>query len=328
MEFQEKCLSLKWIKTIFTNNRIMYTGLQDKLVIGISSRALFDLEKENEIFEKDGLVAYQKYQIEHENIPLEKGTAFYLIDSMLKLNSISDKEFIEVVIMSKNSPDTGLRILNSIKHYNLTIPRSAFTSSVSLAHYIDAFKVDLFLSKSKIDIQEIADTGKCASALLYTTPKNYKPDKNVLKIAFDADAVIFSDESEQIFKEKGLEAFYKNEFENRNLKLKEGPFGKFIKILSKIQKKVDSKLIRIAIVTARSYPANIRVIKTLREWGVNIDEAFFLGGMSKDEVLKSFNPHIFFDDQDINVFSASSIVPSSKVPYKKGSQLYKDESET
>ena len=303
----------------------MSYSIENKLVIGISSRALFDLEKENDIYEEQGLLAYQKYQIEHENTTLEKGTAFYLIESLLKLNDIDEnRNLIEVVIMSRNSPDTGLRILNSIEEYGLPITRSAFTSSVSLANYIESFSVDLFLSKSQSDIQDVVDSGKCASALIYSPPKGYKPDIDILRIAFDADAVVFSDDSEQIFKEKGLKEFYKNESKQRDVKLKEGTFGKFIKKLSKIRTQLDTQMIRIAIVTARSYPANIRVIKTLRDWGVDVDEAFFMGGVSKDDVLKAFNPHIFFDDQDIHVSSASDIIPSSKVPYKKDSPLFEN----
>jgi len=303
----------------------MAVNLKDTLVIGISSRALFDLEKENDIYENQGILEYQKYQVEHEDIPLEKGTAFHLIESLLKLNETKkERKLIEVVIMSRNSPDTGLRVLNSIKHYNLPISRSAFTSSVSLANYVDSFEVDLFLSKSESDIQDVIDSGKCAAALIYSPPENYKPDAETLRIAFDADAVIFSDDSEQIYKKSGLKEFQENESKNENIPLKEGPFGKFIKLLSKIQRGLDKNLMRIAIVTARDYPANIRVIKTLRDWGVYVDEAFFLGGVSKDKVLKAFNAHIFFDDQDVHVAPASVLVPSSRVPYKKDSPLFED----
>lgn len=303
----------------------MVVDLKDTLVIGISSRALFNLEKENDIYEKEGLSAYRKYQVKHEELTLEKGTAFPLIESLLKLNETKkDTKIIEVVVMSRNSPDTGLRILNSIKHYGLAISRSAFTSSVSLANYVDSFEVDLFLSKSESDIQDVMDSGKCAAALIYSSPEDYKPDDKTLRIAFDADAVIFSDESEQIFKEQGLQKFLENESENENIPLKEGPFGKFIKLLSTIQQGIDKNLMRIAIVTARDYPANIRVIKTLRNWGVSVDEAFFLGGVSKDKILKAFNAHIFFDDQDAHVSPASILVPSSRVPYKKDSPLFKN----
>ncbi len=298
-------------------------SLKDTLVIGISSRALFDLEEENALFDKLGVEAYREYQMEHENIPLEKGTAYHLIDSLLKINTLKkDKQLIEVVVMSKNSPDTGLRVLNSISHYGLPITRSAFTSGKSLSSYIDSFKVDLFLSKSESDIQEIIDSNKCAAALIYDRPKDYKPDEHTVRIAFDADAVIFSDDSERIYKEKGLEKFHENEKENVDIPLQEGPFGKFIKLLSKVQSELNNDVLRIAIVTARDYPANIRVIKTLRNWGVNVDEAFFLGGLSKDKVLKAFNAHIFFDDQDTHVIPASNVVPSSRVPYKQDSPLY------
>lgn len=306
----------------------MPIDLKDTLVIGISSRALFNLEEENDIFETKGLNAYEKHQIENEDKPLPKGTAFHLIESLLKLNNTNTgNKLIEVVVMSKNSADTGLRILNSIQHYQLPITRSAFTSSISIAQYVGAFKVDLFLSKAESDIQEIIDSGECAAALIYDSPEDFHPDENTLRIAFDADAVIFSDESEQLYKEQGLSSFHENEFKNKDIPLKEGPFGKFIKTLSQIQRSIDKNLMRIAIVTARDYPANIRVIKTLRSWGVDVDEAFFLGGVSKDRVLKSFNAHIFFDDQDTYVKPASSMVPSSRVPYRKDSPLYKREKE-
>jgi 5'-nucleotidase len=301
----------------------MSVDLKDTLVIGISSRALFNLEKENSIFNELGVDEYQKYQIENEDIPLEKGTAFHLIESLLKINATKkDKKLIEVVVMSRNSPDTGLRMLNSISYYGLPITRSAFTSGESLSSYIESFQVDLFLSKRETDIQEIIDSGKCAAALIYSPPKGYKPDEHTVRIAFDADAVIFSDDSEQIYKKEGLARFQENEKINVDVPLKEGPFAKFIKLLSKVQSEVDHNLIRIAIVTARDYPANIRVIKTLRNWGVNVDEAFFLGGLAKDKVLKAFNAHIFFDDQDTYVLPASNVVPSSRVPYKKDSPLF------
>jgi len=299
-------------------------NLKDTLVVGVSSRALFDLEEENALYDTLGVEAYQQYQIEHENTPLEKGTAYHLIESLLKINtSTENQQLIEVVVMSKNSPDTGLRILNSISHYRLPITRSVFTSGKSLSNYIDSFEVDLFLSKSESDIQEVIDSNKCAAALIYPHPKDFKPDEHTVRIAFDADAVIFSDDSEQIFKEKGLESFHKNEKENVDVPLKEGPFGNFIKLLSNVQSKLNNDLLRIAIVTARDYPANIRVIKTLRDWGVNVDEAFFMGGLPKDKVLKAFNAHIFFDDQDTHVVLASNVVPSSRVPYKHDSPLNK-----
>jgi 5'-nucleotidase len=292
----------------------------ETLVIGISSRALFDLEKENDIFKTEGVNAYQKYQIEHEDEPLAKGTSFHLIESLLKLNT-QKRKLIEVVVMSRNSPDTGLRILNSIQYYNLPITRSAFTGGEPLAEFMEPFFVDLFLSKEESDIQCVIDNGRCAAALIYDPPIDYLPDKSTLRIAFDADAVIFSDESEFIYKRDGLVKFHEHEEALQDVPMQEGPFGKFLKILSKVQRALDRNMIRIAIVTARDYPANIRIIKTLRNWGVSVDEAFFLGGLSKDQVLKKFNPHIFFDDQDTHVKPASCLVPSSRVPYRSDSPL-------
>lgn len=303
----------------------MGIDLDNVLVIGISSRALFDLEEENKIFETQPLDSYIKYQIENENIFLNKGTAFPLIEVLLKLNDLFEGEkLVEVIVMSRNSPDTGLRILNSIRHYELDITRSAFSGGEPLSAYLEAFRVDLFLSKDEEDVQYAIDHG-IAAAMLYEPPKDYTPDNETVRIAFDADAVIFSDDSEKIFKEQGLDAFIAHESANEDVPIPPGNFKNFIDILSTIQKKcgMEKSPLKIAIVTARSYPANIRIIKTLRSWGVYVNESFFLGGLNKDEVLKAFRPHIFFDDQDIHVKPASDHVPSGRVPYKTGSELDK-----
>jgi len=301
----------------------MAVDLSKILVVGISSRALFDLEEENAIFENEPLESYIKYQIDHENVFLKKGTAFPLIEALLKLNTLYEGEkLVEVIVMSRNSPDTGLRILNSIKHYGLDITRSAFAGGELLSPYLDAFKVNLFLSKDEDDVQYAIDNG-VAAALLYDPPKDYEPDTEHIRLALDADAVIFSEESEQIYKEQGLEAFLRHETENEDEPIPPGNFMTFLEILSTIQKKfgVEKSPLKVAIVTARSYPANIRVIKTLRSKGIYLNEAFFLGGLSKDEVLKAFRPLIFFDDQDLHAGPASQHVPSGRVPYKSGSKL-------
>ncbi|MGE4319549.1 MAG: 5'-nucleotidase [Deferribacterales bacterium] len=303
----------------------MAIDLSHILVVGISSRALFDLEEENNIFENEPLGNYIKYQTDNENVFLKKGTAFPLIEALLKLNNLFDGEkVVEVVVMSRNSPDTGLRILNSIKHYGLDITRSAFSGGEPLSPYLEAFRVDLFLSKDESDVQYAIDNG-VAAALLYNPPKDYEPDTEQIRIAFDADAVIFSDESEQIYKEHGLEAFQKHESENEDNPIPPGNFMNFLEILSRIQNKcgIDNSPLKVAIVTARSFPANIRIIKTLRSLGVYVNESFFLGGLPKDEVLKAFRPHIFFDDQDVHAGPASQHVPSGRVPYKSSSKLNK-----
>jgi len=297
--------------------------LNDKLVIGISSRALFNMERENEIFETQHEEAYTRYQREHENVPLAPGTAFPLIRALLDLNRlIPDRRLVEVVIMSKNSPDTGLRAFNSIEHYGLDITRAAFTRGESLATYLEAFAVDLFLSKHEGDVQAAIDGG-VAAAVLYEPPEETGVDsQGEIRIAFDGDAVLFSDESEKIYKQQGLEAFLTHERLNRDRNLPEGPFAKLLKTLSLVQKQFEPGRcpVKIALVTARSSPTHARVVHTLRDWGVAIDQAFFLGGVAKDKVLKAFGAQIFFDDQDIHLSPASKLVPSARVPYR-GSAL-------
>lgn len=294
--------------------------LDDKLVIGISSRSLFDLERENEIFETQHEEAYARYQREHENIPLAPGTAFPLIRALLNLNRlIPERRLVEVVVMSKNSPDTGLRAFNSIEHYGLDITRAAFTRGDSLATYLEAFDVDLFLSRHEGDVQAAIDSG-VASAVLCEPPQEVSAEQQDIRIAFDGDAVLFSDESEKIYKEQGLEAFLEHERKNRGNNLPEGPFAKLLKTLCLVQKQFEPGRcpVKIALVTARSSPTHARVVRTLRDWGVTIDKAFFLGGVAKDKVLKAFGAHIFFDDQEAHLVTASKLVPSARVPYRGG----------
>lgn len=303
----------------------MSVDLSNILVVGISSRALFNLEKENELYKKDGLKAFAEHQFANENVILEKGTAFPLIEALLNLNKKSNDQIVEIVIMSKNSPETGLRILNTINHYGLDITRLAFTGGENLAPYLEAYDIDLFFSKDEKDVQDTIDAN-CAAAIVYDSPeKDFMPDKEKVRFAFDADGVIFSDESENIYQTKGLEAFLEHEKANENSPLNEGPFAKLIKILANIQKKfnLEESPIKIAIVTARNGPAHLRVIKTLRAWDVYVDAAFFLGGVSKAKVLEAFRPHIFFDDQDTHVAPASKVVPSSFVPWHSTSPLRK-----
>ena len=297
----------------------MSLDLSQCLVIGISSRALFDLEEPNDIFNKDGVDVYRKFQLENEKEILARGTAFHLVEALLKLNDLAGKKLVEVIVMSRNSPDTGLRVFNSIDHYGLDITRAAFSGGQNLSDYLEAFNVDLFLSKSEEDVQLAIDTG-CAAAILYAPPKEIDMSKQI-RIAFDADAVIFSEQSEHIYKTQGLDAFLEHEKSNVNKPLPEGPFAKLLKTLSFLQEQFESSPIRLAIVTARNSPAHERVVQTLRTWNVHVDEAFFLGGLSKDQILKAYKAHIFFDDQETHLEDASKVVPSGKVPYKTGSPL-------
>lgn len=303
----------------------MAYDLSNFLVIGVSSRALFDLTKENEIYEKEGLEAYCRYQLEHENDVLKPGAGFALINSMLRINQIDkDTRRIEVVIVSRNSADTSLRISNSIDHYNLDVTRAVFTGGEPVARYLDAFDVDLFLSATEEDVQA-AVKSNVASGLIYDSPlANPQHQLDQIRIAFDGDAVLFSEESELIYQREGLEAFIEHEKTNAKKPLPEGPFAKLLKTLSFLQFDLENNdnrevpPIRTALVTARNSPAHERVIRTLRTWNVRIDETFFLGGVSKDKILAAFSPHIFFDDQHQHCDTASKLVPTARVPYKDG----------
>ena len=297
--------------------------IENTLIIGVSSRALFNLEKENQIFESGRFEEYRKYQIEKENEVLEKGTAFHLVEALLKLNSYSDERLVEVIIMSRNSPDTGLRILNSVKHYNLDITRSVFLGGESQAHYLKAFQVDLLLTRNQTDIQTAIDSKDCAVGILYDPPESYLPDQEKIKLAFDGDAVLFSDASEVIYQKEGLEQFQKNEREKENIELAEGPFAKLIKVLSRINNQIGAEKspLKLSLITARNAPAHLRVITTLRKWGVHLDQAFFLGGISKEKILATLKPHIFFDDKKVE--SYSKVAPTGKVAYESDSELKK-----
>ncbi len=303
----------------------MPLDLSEILVVGVSSRALFDLEAENKIFEETGIEGYRKYQQENEDVDLKQGTAFFLVKSLLELNNQANKRIVEVVVMSKNSPETGVRVMNSLRKHGLEITRMAFSGGEPLAPYMDAFDIDLFLSKDLKDIQTVIDSKNCAAAYIYEPPKDFDPKDSRVKIAFDADAVLFSDESELRYKTQGMEAFHKYEMEHENEPLNEGPFAKLLIKLSKIQEHLPTRIelspLRLAIVTARNAPSHMRVIKTLRKWGVYVDEAYFLGGIDKDKVLKAFGAHIFFDDQEAHLDKASKVVPSGKVPYQSDSPM-------
>ncbi|HEY5584996.1 MAG TPA: 5'-nucleotidase [Ruminiclostridium sp.] len=300
----------------------MMHKFENYLVVGISSRALFDLEEENKIFEEQGVAAYSEYQIKHETDILKPGSGFALIKALLKLNKlVSGERKTEIIVMSRNSADTSLRIFNSIKYYDLDITRTVLAGGSSLSPYLSAFKTDLFLSASEEDVQGAIDAN-IAAAIIYThqlSSENFNKEIDQIRIAFDGDAVLFSDESEIIYKEQGIEAFQENEKKNAQNPLLEGPFAKLLKTISFLQKQFDKNQspIRTALVTSRNAPAHERVIRTLRAWNVRIDEAFFLGGMAKQDVLKAFGAHIFFDDQAIHTDPASEVVPSARVPYKK-----------
>lgn len=308
----------------------MAYDLEHRLVIGVSSRALFDLSVENQLFETQGVEAYCQYQVEHEKEFLVPGNGFRLIEALLNINKIPGHEgSVEVIIMSHNSPDTSLRVFNSIAHYGLQISRAVMASGASLAPYLTAFHTDLYLSADEEDVQAAIDCGIAAGIICCDRIETFSEKKDPIeqiRIAFDGDAVLFSDESEQIYQEQGLEAFEENEYLRANQPMHQGPFAKFLKTISDIQKDFpqEQSPIRTALVTARSAPAHERVIRTLRAWNVRIDEAFFLGGIAKSDVLRAFGAQIFFDDQAVHTRPASKVVPSARVPYKKKAEQNKD----
>lgn len=299
---------------------MMAFDLTEPLVIGISSRALFDLEQENEIFEKQGLSAYEEYQVRHEGDVLRRGAAFPLVKALLALNRLQDKHLVEVIVMSRNSPNTSLRIFNSIKHYDLDITRAALTGGAGIAPYLHAFKTDLFLSANEGDVRQAINSDVAAGVILTDSYHDDRPIPQI-RIAFDGDAVLFTAEAERIYRQQGLEAFAQHEREKADIPLGKGPFANFLATLAHIQSLFDDgedSPIRTALVTARNAPAHERAIKTLRNWNVRVDEAFFLGGVSKKEVLSAFGAHIFFDDQRVHAVPASEVVPSAVVPYREG----------
>lgn len=295
----------------------MAYDLQDKLVIAISSRALFNLEEENALFDAEGLERYYTHQLQHLDTPLAEGSGFRFVQNLLAINKRFDNKLIEVIILSRNNAVTGLRIGRSIEHYSLDIERSGWTAGTSVSRYLRAFKVDLFLSAYAPDVQEAVNSGVAAATILPHTPITAE-QSDIVRIAFDGDAVLFGDESEKIYQEQGLEAFIEHERLNAQNPLSKGPFFKFLKTISEIQDRfpMETSPIRTALVTARSFSTYERVLGTLKGWGVRVDEAFFQGGVQKYEVIKAFGADIFFDDQDAHLESASKETPSAKVPYR------------
>jgi 5'-nucleotidase len=288
--------------------------LADKLVVAISSRALFDLAESHRVYTEAGVDAYHRYQVEHEEETLAPGPAFVLVNKLLRLNR-PDKQYVEVILLSRNSADTGLRVMNSIKHHGLDITRAAFTKGAPTSRYVPPFSAHLFLSADTEDVKRVLDDGYAAATIVPSTVGKNESDE--LRIAFDGDAVLFSDEAERVYQEGGLAAFSQSESDAALRPLSGGPFKEFLAGLHRIQADFsdDASPIRTALVTARSAPAHERVIRTLRAWNIRIDEALFLGGLDKGEFLRAFGADIFFDDQRTHIDSASKHVASGHVPH-------------
>lgn len=292
--------------------------LVSRLIVGISSRALFNLEKSHKIYEEQGKEAFCKYQIKNENKPLKPGHGFSLVKKLLAINDLFPDEppLVEVVLISRNSADSGMRIFNSIQHYGLNITRAAFTNGKSPREYIAAFGAHLYLSTNPEEVRKMLQIG-IASATIISGASLKHDDAEQLKIAFDGDAVIFSDESERIFQEHGLQAFLDHESKEARNPLSDGPFKHLLRAIHDIQTRFDADTspIRTALVTARSAPSHERVVRTFRTWDVRLDEALFLGGLKKGPFLAAFGADIFFDDHQRNCESAAEHVATGHVPH-------------
>lgn len=300
--------------------------LDQKLVIGLASSALFDLQDSDEVFRTQGELAYREYQRKKENTLLDQGVAFPFIQRLLSLNNIfpKDKPFVEVILLSRNDPNTGLRVMNSIEHYGLGIKRAIFLQGRTPYKYIDALNISLFLSANETDVNQAINAGYPAGLILKGHIFDVAHDEE-LRVAFDFDGVIADDSSEQVYKENGLGAFIENEKKLADQPATEGPLHKLLKELSTLQKaelkyqseNLDYKSrLRVSIVTARNAPAHKRVINSLRSWGIEtVNEAFFLGGIEKLKVLEILQPHIFFDDQVTHLERTAESIASVHIPF-------------
>lgn len=290
---------------------------EETMVVAVSARALFDLESDARLFAEQGLDAYAARQRSLEEVPLEPGSAFPLVQGLLQLNAhvpTGEPPFVEVVVLSSQHPDTGLRVLGSIRHHGLSIARAVFTGGAPTAPYLVGFRTGLFLTRSAVESQAAADLG-VASATMYDKPEaSFAPD-DCVRIAFDGDKVLFGAESEDVYQRDGLAAFNAHEAARTREPMQEGPHGAFLRGLQRIRAHAPKHL-RIALITARGAPSDQRALRTLRSWGIGVDEAFFLDGMPKQPFVSAFQAAIFFDDQNAHLASTSSFVPCGHVPYR------------
>lgn len=299
--------------------------LEKRLVIGLASSALFDLTESDNIYRTEGPEVYRKFQRDNQETPLKTGVAFPFIKRLLSLNELDvANPPIEVVLMSRNSPDTGLRVMKSIEHYGLGMTRAVFLQGRTPHKYIPAFNISLFLSANEADVKQAILAGYPAGQVLDSKIVDNMEDKE-LRIAFDFDGVLADDEAEAVYqKTHDLTKFHQHEIDKVHIAHNPGPLKVFLEKISVIQKMEEQRALsdvsynpklRISIVTARSAPSHERVINTMRTWDINVDEAFFLGGIEKKRVLEVLEPHVFFDDQKLHLEPAASVLPSVHIPF-------------
>ena len=294
----------------------MPASLDGRLVVAISSRALFDFEEENRVFEAHDDRAYMQLQLERLEQPARPGAAFSLVHKLLAFNRGREPErrHVEVVILSRNDPVSGMRVFRSCQHYGLPIDRGVFTRGQSPWRYLRPLGAHLFLSTNEADVRSGLDAGVPAARVLAHSRRASDMHPNEVRIAFDGDAVLFSDESERVYQSGGLAAFQNHERERAGTPMAPGPFKPLLEALQQLQREPTATMrIRTALVTARSAPAHERAIRTLMDWRIEVDEAMFLGGLPKGEFLREFEPDFFFDDQTGHVEGAAPHVPAGHV---------------
>lgn len=290
------------------------------LIVGVTTRAMFDLEEEHSVFEHEGVKAYAKLQLERENDPLKPGAAFGVARRLLALNPVAGAPLVDVILLSKNSPDLSLRAFRAFEAHQIAIKRGSFTSGRTVAPFVGAWKIDLFLSNDDDDVRAAHAAGTAAARLGASPGDVADEPPDEVRFAFDGDAVVFSSESDQIFKEQGLDRFLAHERDNARIPMSCGPFGKtFLPKLALLRERFmrldGTSRVRIAIVTARNAPAHERVVRTLRAWGTPADEAHFVGLYEKTPILEATRAHIYFDDQERHVTAARDVVASGLVPF-------------
>ncbi|OAJ60566.1 5'-nucleotidase [Paraburkholderia ginsengiterrae] len=299
--------------------------IERKLVVGVASSALFDLTESDEIYRSKGIDEYRDHQEKHIDVPLPKGVAFPFIKRFLGINQVFAKQLpVEVILLSRNSPETGLRVFRSISHYGLDITRAAFMAGRSPHQYIPAFNASLFLTANETDVQSAIDANYPAGLVLPSKVYDDEHDME-LRVAFDFDGVIADDEAESVYKKNNdLTEFQEHELKKRTVPHQPGLLADLFRKLAFLQKLEEKrmkqepsyrKLVRIAIVTARNAPAHERMVTTLKSWGVSPDESFFLGGMEKARILNVLKPHMYFDDQLSHLKSAAGDIPMVHIPF-------------
>jgi 5'-nucleotidase len=289
----------------------MAATLQGQLVVAISSRALFDFEEENRLFEAQDDRAYMQLQLQRLDQPARPGVAFSLVRKLLAFNA--DAPRVQVVILSRNDPVSGMRVFRSAQHYGLPIERGVFTRGQSPWRYLKPLDANLFLSMNEADVRSALTAGVPAARVYPHSAHASDAHPQEVRIAFDGDAVLFSDEAERVFRHGGLDAFQSHERTHSGTPLAPGPFKPLLEALHRLQRAGALMRIRTALVTARSAPAHERAIRTLMDWQIEVDEAMFLGGLAKGEFLREFEPDFFFDDQTGHVDSAAAHVPAGHV---------------